>query len=73
MLRVRFAGDRLDHQIDLTGLFARSKHFAPLLDDTEVFAKVLIVDDGVGIAWPIKTKRGRLDISAATLRRIADR
>jgi hypothetical protein len=50
MLRVRFAGDRLDHQIDLTGLFARSKHFAPLLDDTEVFAKVLIVDDGVGIA-----------------------
>ena len=72
VLRVRFAGDRRDYELDMTGLVARSAHFAPLMDDAAVFAKVAIVEDGLGVAWPIKTKWGRLDVSAATLRRIAE-
>jgi hypothetical protein len=72
MLRVRFAGDRRDYRIDLAGLFARNPNFASLLDDTKVFAKVKIVEDGVGVGWPIKTKLGCLDISASTLRKIAE-
>ena len=71
-LRVRFAGDRRERQLDLTGLIARSVHFAPLMDDAETFAKVAIVDGGLGVAWPVQTKWGRLDLSAATLRRIAE-
>jgi hypothetical protein len=72
VLRVRFAGDRRDRKLDLTGLLARSTHFAPLMEDAESFAKVAIVEDGLGVAWPIKTKWGRLDVSASTLRRIAE-
>jgi hypothetical protein len=72
VLRVRFAGDRRDHQLDLTGLIARSTHFAPLMDDAESFAKIEIVEDGLGVAWPVQTKWGRLDVSASTLRRIAE-
>jgi hypothetical protein len=72
VLTVRFAGDRRDHKLDMTGLIARSAHFAPLMDDPQSFAKVAIVDDGLGVAWPIKTKWGRLDVSASTLRRIAE-
>jgi predicted DNA-binding transcriptional regulator AlpA len=30
------------------------------------------VEDGLGVAWPVKTKWGRLDVSASTLRRIAE-
>jgi antitoxin component HigA of HigAB toxin-antitoxin module len=30
-LRVRFAGDRREYALDLTGLIARSQHFAPLI------------------------------------------
>ncbi|MET0923136.1 MAG: helix-turn-helix domain-containing protein [Xanthobacteraceae bacterium] len=71
-LRVRFAGDRRERQLDLTGLIARSVHFAPLMDDAETFAKVAIVEGGLGVAWPVQTKWGRLDLSAATLRRIAE-
>jgi len=71
-LRVRFAGDRNDYRLDLTGLFARSRHFAPLLTDVAAFAKAEIVDDGLGVAWPIDTKWGRLELSASTLRRIAE-
>ena len=71
-LRVRFSGDRRDYEIDLTGLFARSKHFTPLLADAAAFAKIEIVDDGLGVAWPVDTKWGRLDLSASTLRRIAE-
>jgi hypothetical protein len=56
VLHVRFAGDRRDHRLDLTGLIARSEHFAPLMDDAEAFAKVSIVEDGLGVAWPIETK-----------------
>jgi DNA-binding XRE family transcriptional regulator len=72
VLLVRFAGDRRDHKLDMTGLIARSAHFAPLMDDTGSFAKVAIVEDGLGVAWPIQTKWGRLDVSAATLQRIAE-
>jgi hypothetical protein len=71
-LRVRFVGDRHDHMLDLTGLFARSRHFAPLMTDDDAFAKPSIVEDGLGVAWPVETKWGRLDLSAETLRRIAE-
>jgi hypothetical protein len=56
MLRVRFAGDRRDYELDMTGLIARSAHFAPLMDDAETFGKVAIVEDGLGVAWPVQTK-----------------
>ncbi len=72
VLRVRFAGDRRERELDLTGLIARSKHFMPLLDDAETFGKVRIVEGGLGVAWPVQTKWGRLDLSASTLRRIAE-
>jgi hypothetical protein len=72
ILRVRFAGDRRDYQLDMTGLIARSGHFAPLMNDPETFAKAAIVEDGLGVAWPVHTKWGPLDVSAATLRRIAE-
>jgi Protein of unknown function (DUF2442) len=71
-LRVRFAGDRREHKLNLTGLIARSRHFAPLIDDAETFAKIEIADDGIGVAWPVETRWDRLDLSAATLRRIAE-
>ena len=71
-LRVRFVGDRREFDLDLTGLIARSKHFAALLEDAELFAKVEIVEDGIGVAWPVATKWGRLDVSGSTLRRIAE-
>ncbi|HXP29833.1 MAG TPA: helix-turn-helix domain-containing protein [Stellaceae bacterium] len=72
VLRVRFAGDRRHYELDMTGMIARSAHFAPLMDDAETFAKVAIVEDGLGVAWPVQTKWGRLDVSASTLRRIAE-
>jgi DNA-binding XRE family transcriptional regulator len=72
VLHVRFAGDRRDRRLDMTGLIARSVHFSPLMDDAASFAKVAIVEDGLGLAWPVQTKWGRLDVSASTLRRIAD-
>src|SRR5712691_12990872 len=72
MLRVRFAGHRRDYELDMTGLIARSAHFAPLMDDGETFAKAAIVEDGLGVAWPVQTKWGPLDVSASTLRRIAE-
>jgi hypothetical protein len=72
VLRVRFAGDRRDYELDMTGLIARSAHFAPLMDDAQTFAKAAIVEDGLGVAWPVQTKWGRLDVSASTLRRIAE-
>jgi hypothetical protein len=43
ILRVRFAGDRRDRELDLTGLIARSVHFAPLMEDAKTFAKAAIV------------------------------
>jgi len=72
ILRARFAGERRERQIDLTGLIARSRHFAPLMDDDGAFARVAIVEDGLGVGWPVETKWGGLDVSASTLRRIAD-
>ncbi len=71
-LRVRFEGERYSHGVDLTGLLARSVHFAPLVHDAEAFAAVRIIQDGLGVAWPVETKWGELDLSAETLRRIAD-
>jgi DNA-binding XRE family transcriptional regulator len=71
-LRVRFAGDPRERELDLTGLLARSTHFAPLMEDGAAFAKARIAERGLGIAWPVRTKWGRLDLSAATLRRIAE-
>jgi hypothetical protein len=71
-LRVRFAGERRAHLVNLAGLFSRSRHFAPLLQDEEAFSKVEIVDDGIGVAWPIETKWGPLDLSSSTLHRIAE-
>ena len=55
VLHVRFAGDRRHHKLDMTELIARSAHFAPLMDDAETFAKVVIVEDGLGVAWPVET------------------
>lgn len=71
VLCLRFAGDRRDHRVDLTGLIARSTHFAPLMHDTEFFARATVVEGGLGVAWPVWTKWGRLDVSASTLRRVA--
>jgi predicted DNA-binding transcriptional regulator AlpA len=71
-MRVRFAGERREHHLDLTGLIARSTHFGPLMDDGALFAKAAIVEDGLGIAWPVATGWGSLDLSASTLRRIAE-
>src|SRR5207248_528771 len=50
----------------------RSQHFAPLMHDFEIFSRAAIVDEGLGVAWPVTTQWGRLDVSASTLRRIAD-
>ena len=72
VLRVRFAGDRRERELDMTGLIARSVHFAPLMDDAKTFAKAAVAEDGLGVAWPVQTKWGRLDVSASTLRRIAE-
>ena len=71
-LRVRFAGDRREYVLDLTGLIARSQHFAPLMEDADMFAKIDIVDDGLGVAWPVETKWGHLDLSGSPLRRMAE-
>ena len=72
ILRIRFAGDRHDRELNLTGLIARSVHFAPLMDDAATFAKAKTVEQGLGVSWPVPTKRGPLDVSATTLRQIAD-
>ena len=71
-LRVRFVGDRREYVLDLTGLIARSRHFAPLMGDADTFAKIDIVDDGLSVAWPVETKWGHLDLSGSTLRRMAE-
>ena len=65
-------GDRREYVLDLTGLIARSQHFAPLMEDADMFAKIDIVDDGLGVAWPVETKWGHLDLSGSTLRRMAE-
>ena len=72
LLRVRFAGDRRDRELDMTGLIARSVHFTPLMDDAKTFAKVAVMEEGLGVSWPVPTKWGPLDVSATTLKRIAE-
>lgn len=52
--------------VDLTGLIARVKAFAPLEDETE-FRAVHIVEHGVGIEWDCG-----LDLSGSTLTIMAD-
>src|SRR5262245_25616880 len=71
-LRVRFGGDKQDYDIDLTGLMARRRHFAALENDAAAFANARIVEGGLGVAWPTEAEWGRLDLSATTLRRIAE-
>jgi hypothetical protein len=71
-LRVKFEGETRVHDVDLTGLIARSSHFSPLGRDPEIFAKLQITEEGLGVAWPVETRWGYLDVSASTLRRIAD-
>lgn len=51
-----FAGERRDRELDMTGLIARNMHFAPLMDDAKTFAKVGIVEEGLGVSWPVQTK-----------------
>jgi len=70
-LSVLFAGERQARDVDLTGLIARSRHLDPLMHDGQAFAMVEVIEDGLGVAWPVETKWRRLDISASTLRRIA--
>jgi hypothetical protein len=71
-LKVRFVGERAARPVNLTGLLSRSRHFAPLLKDEAAFSAVEIIESGLGLEWPIETEWGRLDVSAATLLRIAD-
>ncbi|MFI5016120.1 MAG: hypothetical protein ACHQAY_27605 [Hyphomicrobiales bacterium] len=71
-LRVLFAGQRQARDVDLTGLIARSRHLAPLMQDEKAFARIEVIEDGLGVAWSVETKWGRLDISASALRRIAE-
>ena len=65
-LQVRFAKDRREYELDLTGLIARSRHFTPLIGDTKTFAKAAIIEGGLGVAWPVLTKWGPLNMSATT-------
>jgi hypothetical protein len=46
-----FASDRRDYVLDLTELIAGSLHFPPLMEDGDTFAKIDMVDDGIGVAW----------------------
>src|SRR3974377_1865094 len=71
-MRVRFAGNRREYVLDLTGLIARSRHFAPLMEVVDTSTKINFVDEGLGIAWPVATKWGHLDLSGSTLRRMAE-
>src|SRR5258708_511315 len=70
-LRIAFVGERRIRKIDLSGLIARSRNLAPLTED-RVFDQVAVVDGGLGVAWPVETKWGRLDLSASTLHRISE-
>lgn len=71
-LRLHFVGESKPLQVDLTGLIGSSKHFAPLIRDADAFAGVVIVEEGLAVAWPVETAWGRLDVSASTLKRIAE-
>ena len=64
-LRVRWQDDR-ETVVDLTGVVADFKPFAPLSDPAE-FATVTVAGYGSGIAWD-----GGLDYSADSLRQLAD-
>jgi hypothetical protein len=70
-LGVRFARDKREYHVNLRGLFARSSHFMLLGKNPEAFARVAIIENGLGLAWPVETRWGYLDISAWTVRRLA--
>jgi hypothetical protein len=70
-LRVTFVGERRARNVNLSGLIARSRNLAPLTEDG-VFDQVAVVEGGLGVAWPVATKWGRLDLSGSTLRRIGE-
>ena len=72
-LRVGFAGDDREHELDLNEFLGGSRHFAHLMVDDRAFASPKIVENGLGVAWPIETKWGQLDLSAETLRAIAEK
>ncbi len=72
-LRVGFVGDDREYELDLSELLGGSSHFASLMVDDRAFANPKIVENGLGVAWPIETKWGRLDVSADTLRAIAEK
>ena len=52
--------------VDLTGVIARFKPFAPLLDQA-VFATAHVIDNGIAIAW-----EGGLDFSGSSLLLLAE-
>ena len=52
--------------IDLTGVIARVKAFAPL-KDPKVFMRAGVIDNGIAIGWP-----GNLDLGCDTLWRYAE-
>ena len=52
--------------VDMAGVIARVKAFAPLAE-RELFHAAEVIDNGLGIAWP-----GGLDYAAASLRLLAE-
>ncbi len=52
--------------VDLTGVIARVKAFAPLAEPA-VFRRARVIDGGLALGWP-----GGLDYAAASLRLVAD-
>lgn len=54
-------------RVDLTGLVARSKHFAVFAKDKTAFRDVRVADYGSGVEWD-----NGLDLSANTLKIMAD-
>jgi hypothetical protein len=70
-LRIFFVGERRPRDVDLSGLIARSRNLVPIGDDA-TFDDVRVIEDGLGVGWPVETEWGQLDLSATTLRRIGE-
>jgi hypothetical protein len=67
---VRWAsGPRTGHRetVDLAPVVMTLRYFAPLRADADLFATVELADDGHTLAWG----SGRIDMSAATVERLA--
>src|SRR6516225_5296144 len=67
-LRVRFAGDRREYVLDLTGLIARTNILRRSWKTLTCSPRSILC----GVAWPVETKRGHLDLSGSPLRRMAE-